>query len=200
MAEIALRMGRTSAALEDASRGLQLIKRHQLRHEYVRGAASTMAEAYLAMHKSDETSKASPAIPPLREIRKLARRGVQEASKYRNWLPYACRIAARCEGLAGSQHAAGRFLNRSIEAARSLGAEYELAMTLLDHAQFSPDDPQSAKRSLLEARRLLEKCGATFDLAQADRLLESLSTARLRSGSSGLRRRPWGTRRQTTAN
>jgi class 3 adenylate cyclase/tetratricopeptide (TPR) repeat protein len=203
MAKIHLRMGQIPAAMQDASRSLQLIKRHRLRHEYVRGAASTMAEAYLAARESTDTGRSPDAAPSLKEIGKLAGQGVRQAGKYHNWLPYAYRVTGQFEWSAGRPSAAQRFFSRGVESATALGSEYELAMLHFDQARCGPADSPAARRSLLEAKRLFEKCGAGFDLRQVDILLESAALAPQAcsdSASPRPNRRRWGVSSRTSTN
>jgi tetratricopeptide (TPR) repeat protein len=164
---IHLRLGDTGQAIEELRGSLRQIDAYRLRHEFVMGTYPGLAEALLVART--DRNEASP----LRPIRRLCRRGVGQASKFPNWLGHAYRVAALCEWAADRPRQARRYFQRSIESARALAAEYDLATTYFDWGRFLfQSGDAAAAASLEEARWLFEKCGASFDLQRTESLLE----------------------------
>jgi tetratricopeptide (TPR) repeat protein len=166
LGEIHLRMGNRQQAIEEMEKSLQQIRKFGLRHEFVMGAFSGLAEAYLSV-LDDENDHAARRVS-LQRIRKLCRQAVSKARKFPNWLGYAYRVSALYEWRVGDGRAARRFFERSIETSASLGASYELGMTYYDMGRFLLEAGRpEAGDCLDQAARLFEQCGAVLDRDQA---------------------------------
>ena len=127
-----------------------------------------------------------------KQIGKLCRQAVRKAGKFKNHLGAAYRVSALYEWAAGRPRAAFRSFERSIEASRDLGAQYELAATYLDLGRFLMESGEPNAGDYLDlAHRLFDACGAELDRARAGELRTQLagqaqSNGRLPGGPHGL--------------
>lgn len=143
------------AALE---RGQSLVDDKGLRTDYTAAILPWLATA-LRMRLEQQSAYAAAAEAPRRRVRHaraVVSRAVRMARKYRNNLPHALRERALIAALAGRPGRARRWIDRSVEVARSLSMRHEEGLSLVARAQLSS---------------ALGWSGAAADRAEGDRIL-----------------------------
>jgi tetratricopeptide (TPR) repeat protein len=155
----------------DRARGRTLVdEAHRVRRERkLRGmwvAYSFIAEAELSMAELDTPGGDGRAARS--RAARACRDAIRQGRTSRHWLPAALRLRGSLAWREGRAAAAERSWRQSIEAAESIGAQYELGLSAAEIGRCLRD-PHELER----AARLFRESGAAADLARVKPLLRS---------------------------
>lgn len=154
------------AALNESRR---LIAKKFLYVEYTLRTYPMLIEALLGPNWNDRVGPGA-----IRRARRLARSTRLIGGWFPNLRPHAGRVIGRCYAARGHHRTSARYFRKSIEDARNLGAEYDLARALLDLAVV---DPANRHRLRDEAVAILEKLQAVIPYAEKWQLGRNLNAS-----------------------
>ena len=159
-----LRQGNIQQALTVLEEGCQLIEKHRLRGFSCVPVRLHLAQAYLLDAEQAQGLTRDKAMEKAREACRVALRQVKfdRAAKIT-----AYRMQGTWEWLSGRPKHALPWWQRSLTAARALGARYELGLTCLEMGKFSGDE-----NYLKEAESIFKELGTKFDWLQAKKFLD----------------------------
>ena len=127
----------------------------------------SLAQAYLLAAEQAEKPASAYA---LKKAKQACRVALKQRKFDRGSRVAACRMQGSYEWLRGKSKPAQHWWQRGLEAAKALGAHYELGLTHLEMGKCL-GDPSHLK----QAEAIFVEMGAKFDLAQARKLLQAFS-------------------------
>jgi tetratricopeptide (TPR) repeat protein len=171
-----LRQGNVDQALTLLGQSCQLIRSHRLRGFSCAPAWISLAQAYLLA--SEQAEKPYRAYT-LKKARQACRAALAQEKFDRGSRVAACRMQGLYEWLRGKSKPAQKWWQRSLEAAKALGARYELGLTHLEMGKCLRDAAH-----LKQAEMIFMEMEAKFDLDQTRKLLQKIDGASSRVGQS----------------
>ncbi|MFA5115509.1 MAG: SpoIIE family protein phosphatase [Candidatus Omnitrophota bacterium] len=179
LAMVYMRQGNFDEAVKMAQEAVDLFPTHYNKGTWILDVFSAAAQVYLAAVTEAADIPVGKKKEFLKRADELCRQSIAWAKKFEYLRPWTAQVKGVCLWLGGRKKEALRVWGEGIELLRVKGEDkYRLASILFEQSRFLLQDNARDKKAyeyLIEAREIFNTIDCKRDLANCDKILESIA-------------------------